>query len=626
MSTKTMRKRLALATVVAIGAGVLSATAANAANTLVASTVIGTGNLNVATPATGVTNPVSVANVLNIASKLSTNGALNTTGTFSATATNDTSIGLLSVGDLAGNSSPVAGTTSTATLLSSGKIVVYTTNSTNQAVLLTVTGGTISANAGATAFARDSTSMAANTLNAGLSAAIAPNAGATSMTIRLYASNDSSATAAGMLSGANTGTMTGQIQVTVASASTSGTVSAAKSSIYYAPNGNVAQNLAADNTAAFAANYLNTSVPWNVTNFASINTKDAYGNSITSITGLLTATATNGAYVALAGTGAATAGTQSTAFLTGYTPDGAALAVSDPTSAPLTTTVTIAYNGVTIGTKSFTFTGVVTKVVLGAAAHIQKLSHTAAANFKGATITYYDAAGNAILPVSGDAAYPTSGFAVAASSGRTTVIQSIVPTSTATGYIDWTCGTTASTDNAIVQYVNIDGSVVTSNATPVSCAGAATTYTAAFDKAIYNPGDLATLSVTFKDSNGNLAADYLTSTYTDGAYFVNYNSSTNPIVGVAGGTLAAAPAQTTLTANGVATFTVLTGVTEGTYQTTVNVGTPANASLIQSTPALAGYTLKGQGTSLNDVLKGIVSLIASINKQIAALAKLVTKK
>ena len=38
------------------------------------------------------------------------------------------------------------------------------------------------------------------------------------------------------------------------------------------------------------------------------------------------------------------------------------------------------------------------------------------------------------------------------------------------------------------------------------------------------------------------------------------------------------------------------------------------------------YSIADGSTSLNDVLKGIVSLIASINKQIAALAKLVSKK
>jgi hypothetical protein len=51
---------------------------------------------------------------------------------------------------------------------------------------------------------------------------------------------------------------------------------------------------------------------------------------------------------------------------------------------------------------------------------------------------------------------------------------------------------------------------------------------------------------------------------------------------------------------------------------TVNAADGANQTVT--------YTIKSGQTSLNDVLKGIVSLIASINKQIAALAKLVTKK
>jgi len=51
----------------------------------------------------------------------------------------------------------------------------------------------------------------------------------------------------------------------------------------------------------------------------------------------------------------------------------------------------------------------------------------------------------------------------------------------------------------------------------------------------------------------------------------------------------------------------------------VNANGVATAQTVQ-------YKIASGSTSLNDVLKGIVSLIASINKQIAALAKLVTKK
>ena len=630
MSTKTTRKRVALATVVALGAGVLSlitvssASALVTANSLVPTTVINGGNPN---KVAGVaTNPTAVAGVLNIAQVSSITGAA-----IAGTASTATSQGLVAINDLAGGLTATtfaAGTTQTATLLTTGGISVYTGNTYSS--LITVTGGTIASVVGTSAVAADGTSAGFTGAGTAPGVVVKPNTGVASMTIRLYSTNGYSTgstpwTATEMLTGATTGVLTGQIVVTIASSSTSGVVSAAKSSIYYAPNGNVGQALAADNTAVFATNYTNASVPWSVTNFASINVKDAYGVAISSTTGLLTATATNGALVALAGTGAAASGSQSTAFMTGYAPDGAALAVAAPSAAPLTTVVTIAYNGVTLGTKTFVFTGPITKVTLGASNKIMRLNHAASSggSYKGATISYADAAGNTIYPVSGDAAYPTSGFATAASSDRGTVVMGVVPTSTGTtGYIDWSCGVAASTDNAIVIYTNVDGSVATSNAVKVSCANDAATYTASFDKSTYTPGSLATLSVKFLDSKGNLATDYPTSGNAN-SYFSQW-SSTNNIVSASGGVLAANPSVSTATSNGVATFTVLLGVSDGTYQSTVNTG--ASNGITQTTPAIASLSVTSGSTSLNDVLKGIVSLIASINKQIAALAKLVTKK
>jgi len=59
----------------------------------------------------------------------------------------------------------------------------------------------------------------------------------------------------------------------------------------------------------------------------------------------------------------------------------------------------------------------------------------------------------------------------------------------------------------VFKFTNPDGSVATSNSLPVTCSDSAYTYTAKLDKSTYAPGDLATLSVTFKDSKGNLAAD-----------------------------------------------------------------------------------------------------------------------
>ena len=630
MSTKTTRKRVALATVVALGAGVLSlitvssASATVTANSLVPTTVINGGNPNKVAGAAS--NPSAVAGVLNIAQVPSITGA----AVSGAAGSGATSQGLVAINDLAGGLTATtfaAGTTQTATLLTTGGISVYTGNTYSS--LITVTGGTIASVAGSSAVAADGMSAGFTGGGTAPGVVVKPTTGVASMTIRLYSTNGYSTgstpwTATEMLTGAATGVLTGQIVVTIASSSTSGVVSAAKSSIYYAPNGNVAQALIADNTAAFATNYTNASVPWSVTNFASINVKDAYGVAISSTTGLLTATATNGALVALAGTGAAASGSQSTAFMTGYAPDGAALAVAAPSAAPLTTVVTIAFNGVTLGTKTFVFSGPITKVTLGASNKIMRLNHSASSgdSYKGAIITYADAAGNTINPVSGDAAYPTSGFATTTSSDRGTVVMGYVPTSTVTGYIDWSCGAAASTDNAIVSYTNVDGSVATSNAVKVSCANDAATYTASYDKSTYTPGSLATLSVKFLDSKGNLATDYPTSGNAN-SYFSSW-SSTNNIVSASGGVLAANPSITTATTNGVATFTVLLGVSDGTYQSTVNTG--AVNGITQTTPAIASLSVTSGSTSLNDVLKGIVSLIASINKQIAALAKLVTKK
>jgi hypothetical protein len=516
---------------------------------------------------------------------------------------------------------------------SSPKGVCFVTNG-----IIKHSGGNAAAvvNGNSTAICTSGAATATNTLGVG----IAPVSGA-NFTVALYQAGTGTAD----ITSPTSGTLIGQVAVTVATSSVSGVVSPAKSGIFYradstasTSSGVIADDTISNMTASAAYKSGASSLPWTLTNYATIRVADAYGVALTSTTGLLTATATNGAWVGLGGGGGSAASTsshQSTAFLTGTSgqPDGAALAVSAPSAAPLTTTVTIAYNGVTLGTKTFVFTGPITKVTIAAPSHINVLSHTvgtvAQANklFKGAAISFADSAGNAIYPLaSGTTPYLTGYLATAASSDRTTVL-SVIPTSSVTGYIDWTCGTSATTDNAIVTFTNTDGTIATSNAQKVSCADVASSYVATFDKSTYSPGDLATLTVTFKDAKGNLAADYKgdvsvdagTSTY----YFANYVSGTTPIVSISGGTLASAPATTSLTSNGVATFTVLTGVTEGTYQSTVNVGSTVAA---QTSATIAGFALKGQGTSLNDVLKGIVSLIASINKQIAALAKLVTKK
>ena len=144
-------------------------------------------------------------------------------------------------------------------------------------------------------------------------------------------------------------------------------------------------------------------------------------------------------------------------------------------------------------------------------------------------------------------------------------------------------------------------------------------------KQTYRPGDIATLSVTFSDSKGNLAGDAAATT----SYGIADNTTAPTIIGSnltpsnASATTAATAADKTT--NGVATYKFIVGSTGGAYQLIVNFPKVTSNNSAQKS-ILVPYAISDSSTSLNDVLKGIVSLIASINKQIAALAKLVTKK
>jgi hypothetical protein len=66
------------------------------------------------------------------------------------------------------------------------------------------------------------------------------------------------------------------------------------------------------------------------------------------------------------------------------------------------------------------------------------------------------------------------------------------------------------------------------------------------------------------------------------------------------------------------------GLTEGSYNAVVNY----SKTLTLASPATVAYkvTTGSTGVSNADVLKAIVSLIASINKQIAALQKALLKR
>ena len=605
MSTKTISKRVALATVVALGAGVLSLVTVSSASasvtTLDATTVNGAaGAANYAGAATG---------LLFQATALSNSGAATASGNTS------TSVGLINVSDVANGHT--AGTTQTATLLSTGALAVYETGSASAFDVLQVTGGTISTQTGWTAMNTASTTLSSATGgSAAMSAVVKPASGATSMTIALY----SGATASGSTAG---GTLTGYITVTVAATSAAGVLSAANSGVWYANSNSGKTTLTADDTTASTPTAPDGgTAAYGVNQFATVRVRDAFGTAITSSSGgLLTATATNGALVAFA----STTPTQSTAF-SSTTIDGVSLTVAAPSNAPVSTVVTVAYNGTTLATKSFTFTGQVAKITLSSA------SNGALSSTGTATIAFADSAGNAVYPSSGantgsgSAKYPLTNLLVDGNSTNAYITGASVttaPTSSTGGVLTFTTGASAGSANLAVKYTNLDGTIISSNALKVSASDTPYSYTAALDKAKYNVGDIATLTVTFKDSKGNVANDnggIASSTYVpaiSGGLLGNTNGSTTTN-----------GSSTDATTNGVATYKFVVGqpsVTPYAGQLLVSFGLVNSRNSGQSTQTVA-YSIGDSGTSLNDVLKGIVSLIASINKQIAALAKLVSKK
>ena len=616
MSTKTISKRIALGTVVALGAGVLSLVSVSSANAYTGA--------NDNTAAGAASSTTAAADVLNIGTTKNLTGAAVVEAKTGGTGTTNSSVGLVNVSDISGGLA--AGTTQTATLLSTGKLVVYTSTTApgtaGSNVVISVTGGTISANAAATGINAGATAAAVAVVSAGeFAVTISPNSGATSMQVVMYDAGTTIGSASA--SSPTAGTLVGSINVTIASSSSAGTVSTAKSGVYYTHTVSVTGLTADDSTTATEANPNGGTSASGVVQTSLVRVRDAYGTAIVSTTGLLTANATNGAYVQLSNPSTAGTATQSSAFMAGSANSGifdnVVVTVKDPTAgAPLSTTVTLAYNGVTIGTKTYAFTGDITKITLSAASNGSITSPTTGT----ATIAFSDSAGNAIYPATSSTAYPGANIAIDPNAVNTVLTGGTMityPTSTTSGVYNFTCGTVAAGKASLtVRFTNTSGVVTTSNALAISCAGSPYTYAAALDKSTYSPGDIATLTVTFKDSKGNVASDV-----------ANGIAASGSLPSISGGNmgLVNAAAATDATTNGVITYKLIVGApTSDPYGGQLVVSFPVVNANAVATAQTVGYKITSGGTSLNDVLKGIVSLIASINKQIAALAKLVTKK
>jgi len=291
---------------------------------------------------------------------------------------------------------------------------------------------------------------------------------------------------------------------------------------------------------------------------------------------------------------------------------------SDPV-APTKCTVAISVNGVVASTKNLTFAGApaVIKVSSGFNAATSNASVTAPAG-KG-LVTVEDSAGNVLGGVTVTADTTTfSGIISAASiannltgSQQNGAAASSIPSSLAV-----TCTSTGGSSTIKLRTTLSNGTVIRSADVPINCAGGADSYTASLDKASYVPGDIATLTITAKDSKGRLTHD---------AAALGAGVTTNIAISGSNMTAVTAPSSGDTFSSGVKTYKFIVGATTGSYNMVVDLPSITAVSTVGQTSLTLAYKITASSTEVSnaDVLKSIVALIASINKQIQALQKLI---
>jgi hypothetical protein len=603
MSTKTNFKRVALVAVVALGLGVLTSVApASAATDDTFEIAIDNSTTGTASPDQAIATATSI-------------------GWVTKTSTAGTQTGTASIAAIDGEA--VTG------VILAGAQISFGAGGTGSAVgvSVVVTGGTLSQVADAAA-----TTDVTLSVNGARTTAVAVAVGATdsnligvatangavgsTMTLTMYSGTGVDGTTT-----ATAGTLVGRYTLTIASASASQVYSAADSSVYtQAAN---TKGTACDGTNAYdsSSRQANGTVGciW-------VDLEDAYGAAI--LTGTVTATATNSALVVIADSAAdADTYTASTSFssYSTATADGAFfVTVNQPVDNTAgSTVVTITHNGTVVGTKTISWSGDIATLVVSEADSCGSftIGATAAAPAVctgGIVWVAKDAAGNAVTTDDLPDMSAATGALVGATIDATENTTSGVVQDSSVGYGLMSMVTPAGTilhgagtyqvflTNALG--VKIKSQVV--NATVSN--GTTDSFAVSWDKAVYNPGDIAVMTVKLKDAYGNLMAD---GTLAGGwAHAVGGDQLT------AVGTTCSANSYTL---GGQFTCKYGIGNTAGSYAYSTDLTTATSQSASVGSIKIADVTT---GVSNADVLKAIVSLIASINKQIAALQKALLKK
>jgi hypothetical protein len=572
MSIKTLRKRIALVAVSALGAGLMSVVAAPTANAAEGTTVANaqmliSGNICNATSAAG-GNP------------LSQDGAENPeVSPFETTATGKVltvPVGaLLNVTIDASDVITITGPLAIQSLTTSGTSTLGTTNG-----KITVTAPAVGTDS---IFTLSALAVGTGTIVADATA------------------------------GDATATLANSFTISIVSACATSTYAASTSYVYVkTAAGDAAEATNVDKKLSEVAGtplYIN------------LTLNNAYATALN--TGTIAVSATNGALVALSNT-ATTAPLKGTTTAITLGGDGTSILRVDPaqTATTSTTVVTITHNGTAVTTKTLTFHGEQAKIVIG-----KVWSGRTSGDNSAFTYTYQDSAGNT---VPGDAA---AGVATSFGTQITTATSIKAPTtssaavaglndvleakvtgatggSTTNGVMTYTCGSTrGSAKFTISGTTTVNGNTITAEVTGL-CYGGLHTYTVSTDKASYAVGEVAVITIEGKDASGNPVSD-------------NTQLSANS-VSVGGGSLTYTILGTTAAGSSTG---AIEGFQDGKVTLRAQLTTAGKFNTVVALPATGtssastGYAVTSSDISNAEVLASIVKLIAAINKQIAALQK-----
>jgi len=462
MSIKTLRKRIALVAVSTLTAGVLSVASAPVANASLSSTAIQKANIFMV-PATSADSNFVGQCAIATSAKAADLTTVNSTGTVLAVGakvnfdTTTSGAGNLVV---TGPATLAMVVTTTATISQDAKTVGFADNVNNVATL-TVTGtGDITVTANDSATIGSGTAVKTFSISAvtSCSAADVPSVSESILTIRNTADEGASATKTD------------------------------------------------DSLAITDQDYAS------VVNIA-VQLKNAYKADLTA-DGVLTAEGTGNVLI---GVDAATAlGATAFASTNAAAGDTFDFTVAQNTAvapgAPLTTTVTVKFNGVTIGTKTITIFGLPTSLV------VDQADVTVGVQASTGAFKYLvkDAAGNNLTANSGVVPAGTAMTGAIAGVTYAGIVSNVIGTGNAAGSTKGTgtfdCLAYSSGKSSGSQVVQLGAQVgtlvVKSNTFTATCGAALVgSYTAAMDKAVYSPGEIATLTITAKDLNGGVVAD-----------------------------------------------------------------------------------------------------------------------